>query len=93
MQMTTDLDHYLHRGYHTSAMNTNELVWNTSLTKSILKGKLLFSLYAYDILGQISNHTYRLDAQGRTETWTNTIPRYAMLNISWRFNKNPKKRR
>lgn len=93
MQMTTDLDHYLHRGYHTSAMNTNELVWNTSLTKSLLKGKLLFSLYAYDILAQISNHTYRLDAQGRTETWTNTIPRYAMLSISWRFNKNPKKRR
>ena len=93
MQMTTDLDHYFHRGYHTSAMNTNELVWNTSLTKSLLKGKLLFSLYAYDILGQISNHTYRFDAQGRTEIWTNTIPRYAMLSISWRFNKNPKKRR
>jgi len=53
---------------------------------------MLFTLSAYDILGQISNHTYRVDAQGRTETWTNTIPRYAMLSISWRFNKNPKKR-
>lgn len=93
IQMVTDVDDYLHRGYHTSGMNTNELVWNASLTKSLLNGKLLFSLSAYDILGQISNHTYRLDAQGRTETWTNTIPRFAMLSISWRFNKNPKKRR
>lgn len=92
MQISTDIDNYLHRGYHTSEMNSSELVWNARITKSLMKGKMLFTLSAYDILGQISNHTYRVDAQGRTETWTNTIPRYAMLSISWRFNKNPKKR-
>jgi hypothetical protein len=89
MQISTDIDNYLHRGYHTREMNSSELVWNARITKSLMKGKMLFTLSAYDILGQISNHTYRVDAKGRTETWTNTIPRYAMLSISWRFNKNP----
>ncbi len=25
-------------------------------------------------------------------TWHNSIPRYAMLSLSWRFNVNPKKK-
>ena len=34
-----------------------------------------------------------INAQGRTETITNTIPRYAMLHLQWQFNKMPKKKR
>lgn len=93
MQLTTDVNEYLHRGYQTSSMNTSELIWNASLTKSVAKGKLLFAFKAFDILKQQSIRSYVLNAKGRTETWTNTIPRYFMLSASWRFNKNPKKTR
>lgn len=91
MQLTTELTDYLRRGYRSSEMNTNELLWNVRLTKSVLKGHLLFGLNAFDVLGQQKVFTYSLNEQGRTETWTNTLPRYAMFSVSWRFNKNPKK--
>ena len=47
---------------------------------------------AYDILGQISNVRHVLNAQGRTEMWYNTLPRYFMFHVSYRFNKKPKER-
>ena len=32
---------------------------------------------------------YYVNAQGRYEYWTNSLPRYAMLTISYRFNYTP----
>ena len=49
-------------------------------------------LQGFDILRQLSTTSYAVNAQGRTETWHNSIPRYAMLSLSWRFNVNPKKK-
>lgn len=91
MQLTTDLTDYLRRGYRSSEMNTNELLWNVRLTKSILKGHLLFGLSAFDVLGQQKVVTYRLNEQGRTEAWTNTLPRYAMFSVSYNFHINPRR--
>ena len=45
-----------------------------------------------DILGQISNVQHVVNAQGRTETWVNSQPRYAMPHAIWRFNVMPKKK-
>lgn len=56
------------------------------------KGKLLAKLQGFDLLHQLSNTQYLMNAQGRTETWRNSIPRYVMLTLSYRFNVNPKKR-
>ena len=33
-----------------------------------------------------------VNAQGRTETYTNVLPRYALLHVVYRFNKQPKKK-
>ncbi len=33
-----------------------------------------------------------MNAQGRTETYTNVMPRYVLLHAVWRFNKQPKKK-
>jgi hypothetical protein len=90
LQFSTDITNFCHRGYSDEAMNRDELIWNVRLTRSILKGKLMISLDGFDLLGQLSNRQYILNSQGRTETYTNVIPRYAMLRISYRFNKNPK---
>lgn len=90
IQLSTDLTMYSHRGYTDRGMNTNDLIWNARLTKSTMKGSLLFTLDGFDMLSQLSNRRYSVDSQGRTETWTNSIPRYVMLHITYKFNKNPK---
>lgn len=68
-------------------MNTNELVWNARLTKSMMHGNMQIHLDALDILGNLSNVRRTINAQGRTETFYNVIPSYAMLHVAWRLNK------
>lgn len=87
LKFSTDFTMYSRRGYNDSSMNTNELVWNARLTKSLLKGNLQINLDALDILGNLSNIRRTIDAQGRTETFYNVTPSYAILHIAWKFNK------
>lgn len=91
-QLTTDMSMLARRGYQQKEMNTIDWIWNAQLSKSFLKGKLLAKLQGFDILQQLSNTKYILDSQGHTEIWQNSVPRYAMLSLSWRFNVNSKKR-
>lgn len=90
-QLTTDLTMYGRRGYQMAEMNRTEWVWNAQLTHTFMKGKLIAKLQAFDLLHQLSTTHYAVNEQGRTESWHNSIPRYAMLSLIWRFNKHPKK--
>lgn len=91
IQLATDLKMYSRRGYEESSMNSDELVWNASVSRPFMKGKLVVKLDAFDVLNQLSATRYFVNGQGRTETWQLTMPRYAMLRIAYKFNKNPKK--
>ncbi len=91
-QITTDLNLYNRSGYSDHTLNTTNWVWNASVAKTILKGNLTFRLNAVDILKQISNVQHTVNAQGRTETWVNSQPRYVMLHVVYRFNVMPKKK-
>ncbi len=90
LDLSTDLGLYTRTGYADEALNTSDLVWNARLTRPFLKGRLLMIFDGFDILGQLSNVTRTLNAQGRTETYTNVMPRYALLHIVYRLNKKPK---
>lgn len=92
-QITTDLNLYNRNGYSDHTLNTINWVWNASVAKTILKGNLTFRLNAVDILKQISNVQHSVNAQGRTETWVNSQPRYVMLHVVYRFNVMPKKKK
>ncbi|MBQ7966844.1 MAG: hypothetical protein IJ290_02890 [Bacteroidaceae bacterium] len=92
VNLSTDLTMYSRRGYADESMNTDDLVWNARLSKSILKGNLTFIADGFDLLGQLSNIRYSVNAQGIQETWHNVMPRYAMLHVVYRFNKQPKKK-
>ena len=87
----TDLLMHSRRGYTDAEMNDNRLYWDASLTKSFHQGQWILKLRGYDLLGQVSNLRYSINAQGRTETWTNTMRRYALLTVSYRFSQKPKK--
>ena len=90
--LTTNLTLYGRTGYADESLNTADLVWNARLARSLFKGKWLVMLDGFDILGQLSNVTRTINAQGRTETFTNVLPRYALLHIVYKFDKLPKKK-
>ncbi len=87
----TDIRMFSRRGYQSEMMNTDDLVWNAELSRSLLKEKLTLKLTAFDLLHQLSNKQYTVNAQGRTETWTNCIPRYVMLSVAYKFTHTPTK--
>ena len=90
--LTTDLTLYGRTGYADASLNTNDIVWNARLARALFKGKWLVMLDGFDILGQLSNVTRTINAQGRTETFTNVLPRYALLHVVYKFSKQPKKK-
>lgn len=90
-QISTDATMYSRRGYADKSFNTDNLVWNLRVAKKCMKGRLTVMLDGFDILDNISNVRQTLNAQGRTETWHMSIPRYAMLHAVYRFSKSPKK--
>ena len=89
--LDTDLMMHSRRGYTDSEMNDNRLYWDASLTKSIHQGQWVIKLRGYDLLGQVSSLRYSISSQGRTETWTNSMRRYALLTVAYRFSQKPKK--
>ena len=92
IELSTDLTMYSRRGYSNRSMNTDDLVWNASLSKGVMNNNLTFTIEAFDILHQLSNIRYELNGMGRTETWVNCIPRYLMFKARYRLNIQPRKR-
>lgn len=89
--IATDYNIFIRRGYQSAEINTTTNAWNASISKAFLKGSLVAKLSAYDILHQVSNIGYNVNAQGYTERRYNSIPRYVMFSMSYRFTKKPKK--
>ena len=92
LQLTTDMTMFARRGYQQSEMNTTDWIWNVQLARTFLKGHLTAKLQGFDLLQELSNIRYVINSQGRTEMWNNSIPRYVMLSLAWKFNINPKKK-
>ena len=86
----TDLTIYSRRGYGSGEFDTDDFIWNATLSRPFFKGKLVVYADAKDILQNRHSTQYAVNAQGRTITWQQSKPSYAMLRIQWRFNYNPK---
>ena len=91
-EIGSDMNFYARRGYNDATLNTTHWVWNASLSKLLMRGNLVVKLTAVDLLSQISNLQYSINAQGRTETWVNALPHYVMLGVQYRFHIMPKKK-
>ncbi len=85
-RITTNARSISRRGYNSKEMNNDEIIWNATLSKTFKKGWKL-SLEGTDLLGQYKNVTHYVNAQGRTESIYNHLGRYAMLHVTWQFNK------
>ena len=89
--LSADGNMYSRRGYGSSELNTDDFVLNASVSQPLLKGKLIARLETFDLLHQLSNTDYAINAQGRTVTWYRSLPHYVMLHLVYHWNKNPKK--
>ena len=86
MQLASDIFMNSRRGYAQSAMNTDELLWNASLSQSFLKGNALtLKLEVFDILGQQTSISRTVNAFMRSDSHTNSIYQYGMLSLIYRF--------
>lgn len=86
LSISTNIDMSSRRGYSSSEMNTDELIWNAQIAYKFLNNKATLSLQAYDILGQRSNISRMISATSRTDSRTNAINSYAMLHFIYRLN-------
>lgn len=89
-EFSTNLRMYSTRGFTDDVMNTNQLIWNARLTKSVMGGSLQFAVDGYDILKQVKNITSSLTASYRDERFVNSIPSYVMFTVKYFFAKKPK---
>ena len=81
LSIDTDITMFSRRGYESSMMNTNDLIWNVRISYSLFKGNMVAKLFVADLLHQLSNKMYTINAQGWTETCYNSIPPYLMFSL------------
>ena len=89
--LATDISVTDRMGYEDDVLNTTDWIWNARVERSWLNGRLTAKVDAYDILNRINNVNGRINMLGRTETWTNSMSRYVLLTLAWRFSIMPKK--
>ena len=84
---STDIGMSSRRGYSSSEMNTNELIWNAQLSYRFLKNRqATVSIQAFDILGQRSNISRMISAYSRRDSENNSINSYVMVHFIYRLN-------
>lgn len=91
--ISTDFTMYSRRGYGVKELDTTDAIWNMRVSYKNPKLKqLVFMLDGFDMLHQLSNVNYAVNAAGRTVSYTNALPRYILFSVQYRLNIQPKKR-
>ena len=80
----TDARYTFYNGYN-AGYNDPTLVWNAEISKQLFKNQFTLALKVYDILNQ-SRNTYRSTRDNYVQdTQNNTLGRYVMLSLTYRF--------
>lgn len=86
LELATNIYQTSRRGYSLSAMNTDELLWNASISYSCLKGRALtFKGEVFDILGQRTCINRSYSAAEIRETFSNGVYQYGLFTVIYRF--------
>ena len=78
-----DVDYNWYNGYTTP--QEDEVILNAEITKLLCKKKLTLAIKAYDILGQSKNLSVTDASNYHLETRNNTLGRYIIFSITYRF--------
>ncbi len=88
MTLSSDITEQSRRGYNDASMNTNELIWNATLSQRFLKKKTLtVSIRAVDILNRRDEVNRNISTTARTDSRNETVHSYCMLALTYRFGK------
>ena len=87
LSISTDISESSRRGYSSTSMNTDELLWNAQVAKSFLKGNALtVTLQWNDILQNRSNISRTIDAYQSSDSRYNAIYSYGMVHVIYKLN-------
>ena len=83
MNIISDFRYNWYEGYTTE--QPDEFVLNAEITQTIFKKKCTLAVKAYDILGQSKNLSVSDSANYHMETRNNTLGRYIIVSLTYRF--------
>ena len=83
MEFKSDFNYNWYNGYETH--QPSQYVLNAEISKMLFKKKMTLSLRGYDILGQSKNLTVSDMNNYHTESVNNTLGRYIILALTYRF--------
>ena len=83
INLIADADYNWYNGYTTP--QEDEIILNAEITKLLFKDKCTLAVKAYDILGQSKNLSVSDSANYHIETRNNTLGRYIILSLTYRF--------
>lgn len=87
LTIATDARYNFYFGYD-DGFNEPQLIWNAHIDKLLFKKKFTLSLIAYDMLNQ-SRNVYRTTTDNYVQdTRNNTLGRYLILSLTYRFGSN-----
>ena len=88
MTIRSTINENCRRGYSDENMNTSRLIWNASISQSLLPRRILtLTLRAVDILGQRDDINRSVSATSRTDTQSEMVHSYVMFSANLRFGK------
>lgn len=92
LQLSSNVTLYSRYGYSYNQFNSNQLIWSARLSRSFFNGLMNAEIEGFDLLNKMASYSYAINAQMQTETYRNVLRRYIMFNLTFRLNKEPKKR-
>ncbi len=81
--LKADFDYNWYRGYTTE--QPSEYILNAEIQKLLFKKKVTLAVKGYDLLGQAKNLTVTDSANYHQEAVNNTLGRYLILSLTYRF--------
>lgn len=86
LTLQSDINYSATEGY-AAGYNTRTTRWNASISQQFLRDKsLTLSVKVYDILNQQNNIRRNVTANYIDDTEYNSLSRYCMVSLNWRFN-------
>ena len=83
LTLKSDFNYNWYRGYTTD--QPDEYVLDAEIQKLLFKNKVTLAVKGYDILGQSKNLTVTDSANYHMEAVNNTLGRYIIVSLTWRF--------
>ena len=83
ISLKSDFDYNWYNGYSTE--QPSQSVLNAEISKLLFNNNMTLSLRGYDILGQSKNLTVSDSANYHSEAVNNTLGRYVVVSMTWRF--------